>query len=96
MWRSLLTFTERSSSSSATRIVEAKAVGVDGVGDLDVITAERNRDFVIICFNDISSIPTFTHHILTTSANGTRDVVDGDFNGDSRIDVLACSEFDKR
>jgi hypothetical protein len=67
---------------------------VDGDGDIDVLSASPGDDKIAWYENDGASSPTFTPHIVTTTADGARSVHAGDVDSDGDLDILSLSQVD--
>jgi VCBS repeat-containing protein len=70
------------------------AADVDGVGDIDVLSASFNDDKIAWYENDGSEV--FTAHTISNAADGATSVFAVDVDGDGDIDVLSASAQDDR
>ncbi|MEE8156192.1 MAG: M20/M25/M40 family metallo-hydrolase [Phycisphaerales bacterium] len=80
-----------SNADSATSVF---AIDLDGDTDIDVLSASSDDDTVAWYENDGATPPSFTEHIITTSADGAKGVFAIDLDGDTDIDVLSASSLD--
>jgi len=78
-------------AESATSVF---AIDVDGDTDIDVLSASSDDNTVAWYENDGATPPSFTKHIITTSADGAKGVFAIDLDGDTDIDVLSASSVD--
>lgn len=75
-------------SGQTTSVVLAD---MDNDGDLDMVVASFADDKIAWHENDGQSNPTFTEHIITTTADGVWNVDVADVNGDGLMDILSVS-----
>ena len=83
----------------ATDVAHAKvvvALDLDRDGDLDILVASAGDNQIVWFEHGGDRPPTFTKHIITTTALGARDVHAADLDGDGDIDVLSASRNDNR
>ncbi len=86
------TFTERVISTTANGAQCVFATDVDGDGDTDVLSASKFDDKIAWYENDGGSPPTFTEHVISTTADNARCV----FATDGDTDVLSASFNDDK
>lgn len=70
------------------------AIDMDNDGDTDVCATLVGGSMVVWYENDGALNPTFTRHVIATSAIGAYSVYAADVNGDDKIDVIAGSSGD--
>ncbi|MEE9129915.1 MAG: M20/M25/M40 family metallo-hydrolase [Phycisphaerales bacterium] len=87
---------------SEVHVVSTAADGVRGIAvadldgdlDVDILSASNFDDKIAWYESDGASVPSFTEHIITTAADGARDVFAIDLDGDLDVDVLSASASD--
>ncbi|KGL62448.1 hypothetical protein PHEL85_2242 [Polaribacter sp. Hel1_85] len=67
---------------------------IDGDGDLDMVATSVSDDKIAWYENDGLATPSFTEHIITTTADRSWNVTIADVDGDGHIDIIATSYFD--
>src|SRR5206468_8582370 len=77
-------------------LVSVMAADLDADGDLDVLSASAYDGTVAWYENDGAATPSFTQHILTTTAAGAVSVAAADLDGDGDLDVLAAAFPDNK
>ena len=89
-----VSFAERVITDSADGAVSVFAADVDGDGDgdVDVVAASAGNDTVAWYNNDGSQ--SFAERVITTLADGAREVIAIDVDGDLDVDVLSASDYD--
>jgi hypothetical protein len=92
--RSPPTFIARSITTSAEGAQSVGAADLDSDGDVDVLSASLDDDTIAWYENDGGSSPGFSEHVITTSADGAREVRAADVDGDGDLDVLSASTYD--
>ncbi len=93
------TFTERVISTFPTGAVSARSVfatDLDGDGNTDVLSASAGDHKIAWYQSDGGLPPTFTEHVISTTADGVRSVFATDVDGDGNIDVLSASNADHK
>jgi len=89
-------FTEQVVSTGASNAYSVHVGDVDGDGDLDILSASRGDHKIAWYENDGAADPSFTTHVVSTSASGPLHVHVGDVDGDGDLDILSASyEGDK-
>jgi len=89
-------FTERVISSAADGAHSVFTADVDGDGDTDVLSASRYDDKVAWYENDGGLPPSFTEHIVSTTADYAISVFATDVDGDGDMDILSASPWDHK
>ena len=89
-------FTEHVISTTANGAASVFATDLDGDGDIDVLSASRFDDKIAWYESDGGSPPSFTEHVISTSADSARSVFATDMDGDGDIDVLSASDLDDK
>ncbi|MEX0609551.1 MAG: FG-GAP-like repeat-containing protein [Balneolaceae bacterium] len=84
-------FTEYVVSNTANGARSVYASDVDGDGDLDLMSASFNDNKIAWYENDGAVNPTFTEHVVNSTANGAVSVYAKDMDGDGDIDLLSAS-----
>ena len=72
------------------------ATDVDGDGDTDVLSASRDDDKIAWYESDGGSPPSFTEHVISTTADYAVSVFATDLDGDGDTDVLSASHDDDK
>ncbi|MEO1530510.1 MAG: VCBS repeat-containing protein, partial [Planctomycetota bacterium] len=85
------TFTKRIITTTADGAWSVATADLDGDQDLDVLSASEFDDTVAWYENDGAPSPTFTTHVITTTADGAVSVASADLDGDQDLDVLSAS-----
>ncbi len=85
-------FTERVVTTSANGAIRVAAADLDGDGDLDLLSASLYDGKVAWYENDGAGDPSFTTHVITSSAAMPRGVAAGDLDGDGDLDVLTATQ----
>ena len=88
------TFAEHLITTSDDGARDVFAIDLDGDDDIDVLSASSNDDSIVWYESDGATPPSFTAHVITTGADGARDVFAIDLDGDNDIDVLSASTND--
>ncbi len=88
------TFTEHVISTTALNARSVFATDVNGDGDIDVLSASLSDDKSAWYESDGGSPPSFTEHVISTTADNAWSVFATDVNGDGDTDVLSASSFD--
>ncbi len=70
------------------------AADIDDDSDMDIVAGHFSLDNVYWLENDGSE--NFTQHVLTTSADGFRDLSVADVNGDGWLDIISLSANDRK
>eukprot|EP00632_Arachnochrysis_sp_CCMP2950_P016844 CAMPEP_0185701558 /NCGR_PEP_ID=MMETSP1164-20130828/9724_1 /TAXON_ID=1104430 /ORGANISM="Chrysoreinhardia sp, Strain CCMP2950" /LENGTH=245 /DNA_ID=CAMNT_0028368627 /DNA_START=44 /DNA_END=778 /DNA_ORIENTATION=+ len=70
------------------------AADLDADGDVDVVSASIWDDTIAWYENDGGSRPSFTKHVITTTADGANSVAVADLDADRDVDVLSASYED--
>lgn len=87
-------FTEHVITDTVELPKSVYAIDLDGDLDIDVLSASNNDSTIAWYQNDGENPPSFTMHIISTTALLARSVFAADVNGDGDIDVLSASNFD--
>ncbi len=90
------TFTEHVISTTALNARSVFATDVNGDGDIDVLSASLSDDKIAWYESDGGSPPSFTEHVISTTAQGAWSVFATDVNGDGDTDVLSASDKDSK
>merc|ERR1711991_92575 len=68
----------------------------DGDGHMDILSASSGDDTIAWYKNDgTSGTPSFTKHVVTTTADYAMSVYAADVDGDGDMDILSASINDK-
>ncbi|MCP4473631.1 MAG: hypothetical protein GY821_03505 [Gammaproteobacteria bacterium] len=89
-------FTPHTISTSAAIATSVYAADLDGDGDQDILSSSFNEDEITWYENDGLANPTFTEHVISTSANGALQVFAIDVNGDTYQDIISISFYDNK
>jgi hypothetical protein len=89
-------YTAHTITTSADAARSVFAEDVDGDGDTDVLSASLNDDKIAWYENDGSAPPSFTAHVITTSAIEAWSVYAADVDGDGDTDILSASSDDDK
>jgi len=89
-------FTSHVITTNADSARSVYAADVDGDGDLDVLSASADDDKIAWYESDGSSPPTFTSHVIATTADHARSVYAADVDGDGDLDILSASYYDNK
>jgi hypothetical protein len=89
-------FTEWTVSTEAGNPGSLFAIDLDDDGDTDVLATSDTTDEVAWYESDGAITPTFSEHVITTSADGATSVFAADVNGDGDIDVISSSTWDDK
>jgi len=89
-------FISHTITTAAEGALSVYAVDVDRDGDTDVLSASYLDDKIAWYENDGASSPTFTSHIVSTSADLARSVYAANVDGDGDLDVLSASANDDK
>ncbi len=84
-------FLRRTISIAADGVSSVFAADVDDDGDIDVLAAASIDDEVIWYENNGALPPSFSKHIISSTADGARSVYAIDIDGDDDLDVLSAS-----
>jgi hypothetical protein len=85
------TFTGHVITTNADDASSVYAADVDGDGDLDVLSSSWNDNKIAWYENSGGASPTFTSHVITTSADSAVSVYAVDLDDDGDLDVLSAS-----
>ncbi|MEO1530529.1 MAG: VCBS repeat-containing protein, partial [Planctomycetota bacterium] len=88
------TFTKRVIATTTNGAWSVASADLDGDQDLDVLSASHSDDALEWYENDGAASPTFTTHVITTTAIIARSVASADLDGDQDVDVLSASRGD--
>ncbi len=69
---------------------------MDSDGDNDILVASNKSGRILWYENNGASPPTFTERVMSTAAEGPRDVHAADLDGDGHMDAYAASDSDDR
>jgi len=86
-------WTKRTVASALDGARSARAVDVDGDGDLDVAAASYFDDTISWHENDGLIPPGWTPHVISSTANGADEISVADLDGDGDMDLVATSEL---
>ncbi len=89
-------FTEHAISTTANSAFSVFATDLDSDGDIDVLSASPGDNKIAWYESDGGSPPTFTEHVISTTAADALSVFATDVDGDGDIDVLSASESDDK
>lgn len=89
-----LGFLKREISTSEYYPTDLYSADIDNDGDLDVVIAASNSDTIAWYENDGTDQPTFTRHVVTTTADFATAVFVGDLDNDGDLDILSASASD--
>ena len=64
---------------------------MDSDGDLDIVSASWQDDTIAWYENDGNANPSFTKHVVATSADGAYDVHVADMDSDGDLDIVSAS-----
>ncbi len=87
-------FTEHEISTNAQFAQSVFAIDLDGDDDVDVLSAASGNNTIAWYENDGGVVPSFTPHVISSSASSARSVYAADVDGDGLVDVLSASAFD--
>ncbi len=79
---------------SADGAADMKAADFDQDGDMDVLVSSSNDNALAWYENNGEVYPTFTEHVISTSASRVTNVSLGDVNRDGFMDFVVSSELD--
>jgi hypothetical protein len=86
-------FSARTVSRTTALPLSVFAIDVDGDGDIDVLSASFLDNTIAWHENVGGTPPSFTKHVITTSALGAASVFAIDMDGDGDIDVISASRL---
>ncbi|MEP0008458.1 MAG: FG-GAP-like repeat-containing protein, partial [Balneola sp.] len=87
-------FTKRVVSTDAFFARDVYAADVDGDGDMDLLSASAADQKIAWYENDGATDPTFTEHVVTSSADGANSVFAIDVDGDGDTDLMTATSVD--
>ncbi len=87
-------FTKRVVSTDAFYAQDVYAADVDGDGDIDLLSASAADQKIAWYENDGATDPTFTEHVVTSSADGANSVFAIDVDGDGDMDLMTATSVD--
>lgn len=88
------TFTAHTITNNALGVAALHVGDLDRDGDMDILSASETNDTIAWYENDGATLPTFTAHTITTTADQATSVYAQDLDGDGDLDVLAASTLD--
>ena len=83
-------------TTDANWALSVYAADVNGDGNLDVLSASADDNTIAWYENNGILPPTFTPHIISTSASYAVSVYAADVDGDGNMDVLSASAHDRK
>lgn len=81
-------------SNTENGVAAVYSADINGDGSLDIVTAGRNNDTIAWFRSDGAVRPSFTRHIVSTTADYAESVFAIDINNDGAIDILSASRND--